>query len=325
MTRRIQVQVFEGRVRATLPGSPWLHRRKTGHSWEAEVDFGARENLPGALEALLASPACPKRPRQVEIRLDRAFIQIRVLSDVPPVSPARLQRMVQLQASRFFRQNGTPLLTSCARVKSTGSEQTVLSAAVEAPLAECLVESVRRAGCVLAVLRPESPPQYRGLSFALNRETARSAMSHRRLVMAAVVPWLVLGGLYAGRVAIIRRSLITEREALRAPVEAILAARREAGMARAMVVAVGKDRRDRAMVVQTLAAVTQALPGSTWATSLDLAGQSVTIRGETIRPGAVQAAMRSDSLFSDIVMKLLPQDGAVPGPVPFELSFKVVR
>ena len=112
--------------------------------------ISGREELPGTLQALLASPDRPKRPRQVEIRLDRAFIQIRVLSDVPPVSPARLQRMVQLQASRFFRQNGTPLLTTCTRVKSNGSGQTVLSAAVEAPLAECLVESVRRAGCVLA-------------------------------------------------------------------------------------------------------------------------------------------------------------------------------
>ncbi len=177
--------------------------------------------------------------------------------------------MVAHQAGRFFRKNGTPLVTAAVWVKS-GTEQVVHAAAVEEPVVEAIVAGARAAG--LAVLSIAPAERDHGLLLLPTSERAARARAERsllrRLGIANAGVWTLVAGLFGGRLLWEGRSVERQLQALQAPLAAVLAARRELRDAGATLGALAQADRDRAKSVAMLDAVTAALPDSAVLTSL---------------------------------------------------------
>ncbi len=120
-------------------------------TWAGEASYGDVGELAEAIARLAAEP--PRACRRVMVALERPPVQLRALSDLPPVKPRHLAALVAQQAGRFFRKNGQPLVTDAAWV-GTGEARVARAAAVEESLVEAVAAGARAAGLWLETIAP---------------------------------------------------------------------------------------------------------------------------------------------------------------------------
>ena len=256
--------------RATLRAEAVEHGSVT---WAGEASYGALGELADAIARLAAEP--PRACRRLVVTLDRPPVQLRTLTELPPVKPRHLAALVAQQSGRFFRKNGQPLVTDAAWV-GKGPTRVAHAAAVEEPLVEAIAAGARAAGQWLETIAPAGEAATLTLLPKSERESReRSARARtRRLAVSTCGLWLAAGALFFGRLSWERRNVERELAALSQPLAAVLLARRELRDAETTLNAIAAAERDRGVSLGLLAAVTgtgcisSALTGC-WRTARD--------------------------------------------------------
>ena len=98
------ITIEQGRIRAVV-----LRQRRA--VWTSERAYAELGTVPDILGDLLIEARQNRPPYATEIVLAPPVLQRRTLADLPPVRRNALRALVSHQASRFFRQNGHPLIT----------------------------------------------------------------------------------------------------------------------------------------------------------------------------------------------------------------------
>lgn len=235
-------------------------------TWAGEVPYHDLGELADAVARLAAEP--PRACRRLIVSVDRPPVQLRTLTELPPVKPRHLAALVAQQAGRFFRKNGQPLVTDAAWV-GKGPTRVAHAAAVEEPLVEAIAAGARAAGLWLETIAPADEAAVLTLLPRSERESRdRSARRRtRRLALATCALWLASGALFFARLAWERRAVERELATLAQPLAAVLAARRELRDAETTLNAITAAERDRGRSLGVLAAVTGAIPDSSVLTS----------------------------------------------------------
>src|SRR5207249_299653 len=155
--------------------------------------------------------------------LDRPPVQLRTLSELPPVKPRHLAALVAQQAGRFFRKNGQPLVTDATWV-GKGATRVADAAAVEEPLVEAIAAGARAAGLWLEMIAPAEAGVMLSLLPRSERQSRerKAVRRTRRLALATCGLWLGAGALFVGRLFWERRAVERELAALAQPLAAVL-------------------------------------------------------------------------------------------------------
>ena len=119
--------------------------------WSAESVYAGLTDLSDAIAFLAAEP--PRPCGRLVVALERPLVQLRTLTDLPPVKPEALAALVAHQAGRFFRKNGKPLATDAVWV-GNGGVRVARAAAVEEPVVEAIVAGARTAGLSVEGIAP---------------------------------------------------------------------------------------------------------------------------------------------------------------------------
>ncbi len=86
-------------------------------TWAGEASYANLAELADAIARLAAEP--PRACRRLVVALDRPPVQLRTLTELPPVKPLHLAALVAQQARRFFRKNRPACwATKAARCRS---------------------------------------------------------------------------------------------------------------------------------------------------------------------------------------------------------------
>ncbi len=191
--------------------------------------------------------------------LEHPPVQLRTLSNLPPVKPRELAALVTHQADRFFRKNGTPLATDAVWV-ANGAARMARAAAVEERLVEVILAGARAAGLSVRGITPADEPAPLRLLPSSERAARWRAEQQltRRLTVGAAGVWLAAGVLFAFRLGWERRAVEREFAALSGPLGAVLAARRELREAELTVRAVTQAEQSRGRSLALLGAVAAA-------------------------------------------------------------------
>lgn len=261
MTGTLRLRVGRETLRAEA-----LHRGAV--TWSAEATYASLGELSDAIARLAAEP--PRPCRRLVVSLDRPPLQLRTLSDLPPVKPGALTALVAHQAGRFFRKNGLALATDAVWV-GNGAGRRARAAAVEEPVLEAISAGARAAGLVLERVVPADEAAPLVLLPASERAARRRAERRlvRRLIVSAGAVWLGVAVLFAARLGWERRAVERELAALGAPLAAVFGARRELRAAEATVGAVRRAELTRGRSLAVLGAIAAALPDSAVVTSLN--------------------------------------------------------
>jgi hypothetical protein len=268
--------------------------------WAGEETYASLDELTDAIARLAAEPSVSCR--RVAVLLERPPVQLRTLTDLPPVKERELAALVEHQAPRYFRRNGKPLVTDAVWM-GMGPSRVVRAAAVEEPLVEAIVAGARAAGLVVETIGPaenEAP-----LLLLPGVERAVRARRRRRMVRTF---GLLAGGLWVGaiggffiRLVLERRAVERELAALRQPLATVLDARRTIRVAAGTVAAVAQAQRGRGRSMAVLGAVTAALPDSAVLTSFAWSAD-----GTGVMTGLAKRAAE--------VLARLERNGAVTAP-----------
>src|ERR1041385_3054870 len=237
-------------------------------AWAGEASYANLGELADAIARLAAEP--PRACRRLVVSLERPPMQLRTLTELPPVKPRHLAALVAQQSGRFFRKNGQALVTDAAWV-GKGPTRVAHAAAVEEPLVEAIAAGARAGGLWLETIVPagESAP-LRLLARSERDSRERAARRHTRWLAAATCAlWLTAGALFVGRLFWEGRNVERELAALSQPLAAVLQARRELRDAETTINAISAAERDRGLSLGLLAAVTGALPDSSVLTSFE--------------------------------------------------------
>ncbi|MBK6781280.1 MAG: hypothetical protein IPG75_17370 [Gemmatimonadetes bacterium] len=184
-------------------------------------------------------------------------------STFPGALAGALALLVARGASRYFRQNGHPLVTAARwTVEGTPPLRGVRAVATDEALAAAVLRGAERAGCWLDDLVPGAAPDG-GFSLLPLAERAR-----RRRAGWARAGWLAAVGaasassrsLSAGRLVARARVVEADLARLAAPRAALLAARRSLDSAAALVAALEHSSARRGVVLDRLIAVARGLP-----------------------------------------------------------------
>jgi len=234
--------------------------------WAGEAIYESPSDLAEVVARLAAAPT--ERCRRLRVTLERPPAQTRTLTDLPPVRDRELASLVANQAGRFFRRNGTALVTDATWV-TNGVGRVTHAAAVAEPLVLAIVAGAAEAGlAVESITAAGMSPQLQLLPTA---ERAVRARARRRTIVrlatAACAAWLVAGVLFGVRLMIERRDVETQLAAADAPLAAMRDVRREMRTAEAMVMGLAEARRSRGQALATLARVNGAIPDSAVLTS----------------------------------------------------------
>jgi hypothetical protein len=265
MTRLARGSVLRLRVAHSTLHAEALHHGAV--IWAGEAPYSDLGELSDAIARLAAEP--PRPCRRLLVSLERPPVQLRTLTDLPPVKPRALAALVAHQAGRFFRKNGQPLATDAAWV-GQGITRVARAAAIEESFVEAIAAGARAAGLWLETIAPADEGAALTLLPRLERESRERAARRRtrRVAMATCGLWLAAGALFCARLAWERRAVERELAALAQPLAAVLEARRELRDAEATLNAIAAAERERGRSLHVLAAVTGALPDSSVLTSL---------------------------------------------------------
>jgi hypothetical protein len=240
--------------------------------WAAEASHAGTHDLAETIAQLVAEPGMPAHSARVYVELTPPIVQLRTLEGLPPVRASALPVLVANESARFFRRNGKPLVTDAVWVRGPkGGARIARAAAVEEPWIEAIIQGAAAAGLVLEWVGPPAPS---GLVLFTEAERVRRLRRARssigRLAVAAVLLWVAIGLLVAFRIHREQQRIDARLAALAAPMEAVLAARRELAAATSMIEAVDAADRDRRAFVARLGAILNALPDSAYLGSLAL-------------------------------------------------------
>jgi hypothetical protein len=234
--------------------------------WAGEATYDSPNDLAEVVARLAAAPT--ERCRRLRVTLERPPAQTRTLTDLPPVRHRELASLVANQAGRFFRRNGTALVTDATWVTNAVGRVTHATAVAE-PLVLAIVAGAAEAGlAVESITAAGMSPQLQLLPTA---ERAVRGRARRRtilcLAVAACAAWLLAGVLFGVRLMIERRDVETELASADAPLAALRDVRREMRTAETMVLSLAEARRSRGQALATLARVNGAMPDSAVLTS----------------------------------------------------------
>jgi len=259
--------------------------------WAGETSYANVAELADAIGRLATEP--PRACRRVVVALERPPVQVRTLTELPPVKPRHLAALVAQQAGRFFRKNGQPLVTDAAWV-GKGTARVARAAAVEEPLVEAIAAGARAAGLWLETIAPADEGTPLTLLPKSERQSRERAARRRTRRLAAVTCalWLASAALFVGRLAWERRAVERELAALAQPLAAVLEARRELRDAEMTLNAITAAERERGLSLGLLADVTGVLPDSSVLTSFAWTGD-----GSGVLVGAARHA-------TDVVARL---------------------
>src|SRR5439155_23446863 len=109
-------------------------------TWAGEASYGDVGELAEAIARLAAEP--PRACRRITVTIERPPVQVRALTDLPPVKPRHLAALINQQAGRFFRKNGQSLITDAVWV-GTRDTRLARAAAVEEPVVEAIAAGAR--------------------------------------------------------------------------------------------------------------------------------------------------------------------------------------
>lgn len=241
--------------------------RRLGRTiWSGEAAYDSPADLTDVIARLAAVPT--ERCKVLRVAVERPPAQTRTLRDLPPVRDRDLAALVAAQAGRFFRRNGSALVTDAVWVPSETGRLTH-AAAVEEPLLIAIVAGATQAGLVVeSISAAGMSPQ---LQLLPSGERAARLRARRRaiarLTIAAGAMWLVAAALFGVRVLVERRGIDAELAAADAPLAALRDVRREMRTAESMVLALTEARRSRGRALATLARVQAAIPDSAVLTS----------------------------------------------------------
>ena len=286
MTGRARLRVVVGAD--TIRAEAW---RAAKVVWAAEVGYAGASELADRLTEVVTVEGLPRVRRTIDVRLLRPVAQVRELDGLPAVGDAGLAGILAHQPQRFFRKNGTPLVTDGTWLGSVfrrSKPRVALAAAVEEPVVSAIVTAARAAGFSVADIRPDGAPNAR-LSLLPGVERGQRYRARlRRLAWlggTAAALWvaLALGLILRERRAI--EQVDHALSALDAPVQALLAARAQSDDARRMVLAVLAADRNGARTSRLLVELARMLPDSAFLTSVALRSDgSGVVSGAAPRP-----------------------------------------
>lgn len=261
-----------------LSGAPILHlavgvsvvraeaRRGAAAVWAGEAGYESLADLTEVIARLAAAPS--ERCRRLRVTLERPPAQTRTLKDLPPVRDRELPSLVATQAGRFFRRNGTPLVTDAVWV-TNGKGRVTQAAAAEEPLLLAIMAGANQAGLIVESMTPAGSSPELQLLPAVERgvrlKVRRRALL--RVAAATCAVWLAAGALFGIRLVKERHDIDAELAAAGAPLTALSDVRREMRMAETMVITLADARRSRGQALATLARVRAAIPDSVVLTS----------------------------------------------------------
>jgi len=234
--------------------------------WAGEAGYDSPEDLTDVVARLAAVPG--ERCKRLRVTVERPPAQTRTLMDLPPVRDRELAALVATQAGRFFRRNGSPLVTDAVWV-ANGAGRVTQAAAMEEPLLNAIIAGAAQAGLVVESISPA------GLSPSLQLlPTAERAVRLRarrravvRLAAAVATVWLVAAALFGIRLVVERRAIDAELAVADAPLAALREVRREMRSVETTVLSLVEARRSRGQALAALARVHAAIPDSTVLTS----------------------------------------------------------
>lgn len=307
MTAVLRLTVGRDTVRADL-----VRWKKT--VWAAE----ARHSGPADLSEVIAQLAAdlPPQPRagQLSVQLEAGLVQYRTLTGLPPVRPAALARLVALQSGRFFRRNGTPLVTDARWGGGRRQRSTAHAVAVEQTWTSSIVAAARQLGIPLDSIGVAGGAGVRYDLLPPDERAARRRAelgSVRTLAALSAAVWLAGGSLFLLRLRAEGQRIERELDALREPVAAVALARRELAEAGAMVEAVAESERNRHAMLARIAGIARAMPDSSYLTSMVLDTAGGTISGRAREAARVVAALERGEAAPGIRLE---------GPVVRELA-----
>jgi hypothetical protein len=272
--------------------------------WAGSAVFESPDDLREAIAQLAGEESLPVRLAGLRVKLETPLVQLRTLEHLPPVRDAALKALVAQQAGRFFRKNGKPLITDAAWMqRERGHDAVAQAAAVEEPWIEAIAAGARAAGLVLEEIHPtHDGVTLRKLSLVSPAELARrrrmELLALRRLAIVAGLLWMIAAGAFAIRVQRAQGQVERRLAALKAPLEAVAAARRELAGATRMVETIEETQRNRGRMLLSLAAITRALPDSSYLTSLTLDEHEGTATGLSRQAAAIVAALEKDATLA---------------------------
>ncbi len=317
MSSVLRLQVAKG----ALVAEGWRMKRMI---WRAVSDFATADELLQVIAALPAQDGFDARAGVVLVCLDRSVVQHRAIRELPPVSAAALAKLVELQQSRFFRRNGTPLVTAARWRREPKAERQVADAfAIEATWLDAIADGVHAAGLRLGRVRLIDadleliPPQQR------QRRDLRAYRLTRILLAANLCLWLLLPAIHVGQLLVAERQADRRLAELRQPATAVRNARRELDRASAMTSAIARSSARQMAMTRRLAGLAAALPDSAYLVSLsfDSTGNGL-IAGAAPAAAMVMARLERARGFDGVRLEGDPtQDGATSGRERFTLRF----
>jgi hypothetical protein len=252
---------------SVAPGIVRAEARRNGTVvWAGEAIYESPDELVAMIGTLAAAPA--ERCRRLRVTLERPTVQTRTLHDIPPVRGPDLAALVAAQAGRFFRRNGSPLVTDAVWVKN-GHGLMAQAAAVEEPVVVAIAAGAREAGLLLE--RIGATGTSADLQLLPGVERVARARDERRLLLRLgallVGVWALAGLLFLTRFVRESRAVDRELAAAQAPLAALRDVRREMRIVEGTVLAVDAARQNRGRALTALASVSAAFPDSGMITS----------------------------------------------------------
>jgi hypothetical protein len=274
--RRHQLTILVG------PDSVRAEVTKRGATvWVGEAAHGGPADLAEVIAQLAGEPVL-RRAGPAEVLIAGAAAQVRHLDALPPVSADSLGRLVAHQQKRFFRRNGSPVLTAAVwhRPKRWWIRPTTAEAiAVDEAWADALARGLGSAGLRLGRLAPAGAS--RRLRLLPSREASvrrtRAVRALRAWTAMAAVLWMTAAGIYGTRMRAAERRVIAGLGEIEPLAAAVRAARIPYEEGRQTLALIERESAAGADALGTLALVAASLPDSCVITlfTVDSAGAGV--------------------------------------------------
>ena len=238
--------------------------------WSGECALEPGDELSHALDELLTTTDLSGRVRRLVVRVSPPIVQLRTLTDLPPVRNRLLDALVRTQAGRFFRRNGAPLVTAATWGPGKRGQRPAQAAAIEEPWLAELSTVAARHGIADVRVSPDAHPalDLRLPAWERTRQTFERRQVRRALLLAALA-WL-------GVLAIDTTRMMRERAALDAGIgalapgsEAVSRVARQADAIAAMVDTIQAADVRRRQSAREVAALVAALPDGAHLSRLD--------------------------------------------------------
>jgi hypothetical protein len=233
---------------------------------------------------------------------------------------------VALQATRFFRQNGHPLLTDATWIgPPDAGPRAALAVAADAGVIKALMNCCSQAGFEVGAIRCAEYP-------TLSLMPPGTALAQRRLAWrvlrreAAVAGLLSLVLLLSGGARFLRdrARVAAELDSLKRPLAALAVVRGDMARAARMLDSLETARATRFSLVTAVAGLAEALPDSAYLVSVDLdASLYGRISGYARGPFEVLTRLERGGVLPEPVLEgaLRPASRAGVGLEPFAIRF----